>query len=286
VWCGGLVAGALAERATRHLRAIRRRAAFHLFRVNQTAPIHFQDERRERLFQPRDQHRCGAEGERAGAEIAAPRHPAHFRTAHHPISPRRTRLQFNDITPAIQSHLARVYGALAMTMAAAVAGCALGSWLSRDLTMLGVIGTFGTLLWLELQSDKQNTAKRLAILAAHGVCQGLALSSFVAMLHYVDPTIVPLALLATAVIFVCFSGFALFSKRRSMLYLGGTLSSVLLFLAIGGLANSLLFRSSAFASLELYVGLAMFIGAWAGREGRGGYAVARAGRRQHSCEAT
>lgn len=206
---------------------------------------------------------------RAGPRISSrPRH-VHFAAGRIIRFPLHPRVQFNDITPPIQSHLARVYRALAMTMAAAVAGCGLGSWASRDLSWLGLIGTLGTLMWLQFQSDKQNTGKRLAILAAHGVFQGLGLSSFVAVLHYIDPTIVPLALLATAAIFACFSGFALLSKRRSLLYLGGTLSSVLLVLTVGGLANSLLFRSAAFASLELYAGLAMFIGAGV-RAGVGG----------------
>ncbi len=44
----------------------------------------------------------------------------------------------------------------------------------------------------------------------------------------VDPAILVTALLATTTVFVCFAGAALFSKRRSYLYLGGVLSSGLM----------------------------------------------------------
>lgn len=58
--------------------------------------------------------------------------------------------------------------------------------------------------------------------------QGLSLGSLIDLVLLVDPSILVTALLATTTVFVCFAGAALFSKRRSYLYLGGLLSSGLM----------------------------------------------------------
>lgn len=57
--------------------------------------------------------------------------------------------------------------------------------------------------------------------------QGASLGVLVDLVLDVDPSILVTSLLATTTVFVCFGGSALLSKRRSYLYLGGVLSSVI-----------------------------------------------------------
>ena len=58
--------------------------------------------------------------------------------------------------------------------------------------------------------------------------QGLGLAGLVDIVLEVDASILVTALLATTTVFLCFAGAALFSKRRSYLYLGGVLSTGIL----------------------------------------------------------
>src|SRR5690606_32922828 len=71
--------------------------------------------------------------------------------------------------------------------------------------------------------------------------------------------IVVTAFMGTVMIFGCFSLAALFAKRRSYMYLGGILGSVLTIALWLSIAN-LFFRSAAIMNLQLYGGLFMFVG--------------------------
>jgi len=120
------------------------------------------------------------------------------------------------------------------------------------------LATLGLLIWLGVQGDKENTAKRLAIYGAFTAMQGLMLADFAAVITYIDRSIPLTALLGTTAVFACFAAFALLSRRRSMLYLGGVLSSGLTILVLLGFLRS--FFSFGVSSLELYGGLALFVG--------------------------
>lgn len=168
-------------------------------------------------------------------------------------------MKFNDITPAVQRHLSKVYA----TLSAGVAVAAVTAWLAIStgisLGWLAPIGMFASLFWLMLQGDKQNTTKRLGIFSLFAAFQGASVASLVAMSIDIDPSIVITALLGSVAVFASFSAFALVSQRRSMLFLGGILSSVLSLMLLGSLIN-MFFRSSAFFGAELYIGLAVFVG--------------------------
>ena len=84
------------------------------------------------------------------------------------------------------------------------------------------------------------------------------LADFAAVITYIDRSIPLTALLGTTAVFACFAAFALLSRRRSMLYLGGVLSSGLTILVLLGFLRS--FFSFGVSSLELYGGLALFVG--------------------------
>lgn len=92
-----------------------------------------------------------------------------------------------------------------------------------------------------------------------GFLKGLTIAPLVDLTLNVDPAILVTAFLGTATIFACFSAFALVSKRREYFYLGGMLSSAVLGMFVVSLVNMWL-RSAAVFTMELYVGLAVFLG--------------------------
>lgn len=75
----------------------------------------------------------------------------------------------------------------------------------------------------------------------------------------VDPQAVLIALVATLLAFVSFTASAVASPRRSQLYLGGFLGTLLLVSAFLGLANAF-FQNSQLFMTEIYLGLFIFCG--------------------------
>jgi FtsH-binding integral membrane protein len=84
--------------------------------------------------------------------------------------------------------------------------------------------------------------------------QGLVIGPLVEAVLDIDPALVWTALGMTVAVFVSFSLFAIYSERRSLLYLGGMLSSVLSMLCLMGLF-SLFFPSQNLFNIRLYGGL-------------------------------
>eukprot|EP00903_Cladosiphon_okamuranus_P015222 g14068.t1 len=167
-------------------------------------------------------------------------------------------LKANDITLDVQRHLANVYAALAGTVLACALGAALDLWLHVG-GLLTLVGGFGVMMWLMADQNKTNYAKRSGILLLFGLLKGFSLGPLIDLVLRVDPAILVTALLATTTVFVCFAGAALFTKRRSYLYLGGVLSSGLIVLLMGSLLNVFM-RNDFLLSVQLYAGLAIFCG--------------------------
>ncbi|CAM9536671.1 unnamed protein product [Pylaiella littoralis] len=167
-------------------------------------------------------------------------------------------LKANDITLDVQRHLANVYAALAATVLACAFGAAADLWLHVGGLLTSFAG-LGAMMWLAADQDKTNYTKRTGILLVFGLLEGLSLGALVDLVLRVDPSIIVTALLATTTVFVCFAGAALFSKRRSYLYLGGLLSSGLMVLMAASLLN-LFMRNEFLFSVQLYAGLAIFCG--------------------------
>lgn len=171
-------------------------------------------------------------------------------------------LKSNDINSRVQKHLQRVYAALAGGTVVSAGGAALSVYTGGGETV-GTIGSFVFLLWLILSGGaggaSPNTIKRALIFAGYCLSQGLGLGGFIRSLLELDPSILVSAFVASAIAFTTFSLFSLVSKRRSLLYLGGSLSSLLMILVIGGLANIFL-GSSFLLDVQLYLGLLVFIG--------------------------
>jgi FtsH-binding integral membrane protein len=115
----------------------------------------------------------------------------------------------------------------------------------------------GLLLWLNF-TDQRDEQKRLAILAGFSVFEGLSVGPLVDHSLHLNPGIVVTAFLGSTAIFACFTAASLFSKKRSLLYLGGILSSAVGVMLILSLVNIFLFRSAMVFYAELYIGLLVF----------------------------
>jgi FtsH-binding integral membrane protein len=90
--------------------------------------------------------------------------------------------------------------------------------------------------------------------SAFGLVQGLVIGPLVEAVLDIDPALVVTALGMSVAVFVSFSLFAIYSERRSLLYLGGMLSSALSMLCLMGLF-SLFFPSQNLFNIRLYGGL-------------------------------
>jgi FtsH-binding integral membrane protein len=172
-----------------------------------------------------------------------------------------TLFKFTELTPAVQKHVEKVYATLAAALAVSAVGVyfnlmtGLGGWL----TMLTFVGC---VVWLTATPpEPQNLNKRYALLAGAAFSQGASLGPLIAAAVAMDSGLVLTAFLGTAALFACFSAAALVSRRRSLLYIGGSLSAAISCFMVMRFATWLLpgARSMAFQA-ELYGGLLVFIG--------------------------
>lgn len=165
----------------------------------------------------------------------------------------------NDITPTVQKHLISVYVSLVFCIFAAIAGVAAHMQYGIGAGFMAPMGTVGMLVWMQMDADKTNTTKRMAMLCGFGFLKGASIGPLMSVLMFIDPAIIMTALLGTITIFACFSVSALVAKRSSYLYLGGMLSSALSLLFFLSMAN-IFFGSVHLYNLQLYGGLMIFSG--------------------------
>lgn len=128
--------------------------------------------------------------------------------------------------------------------------------------MPGVPSLFSLLLVIALSSTRNTKDMRLTrigMLLTFGFLNGLSIGPLIALAEIIDPSTIVTALLSTTAIFMCFTASALFAERRSMLYLGGILSSALSLMLFASFIN-IFFPSSAVPLLHLYGGLFVFCG--------------------------
>jgi len=167
----------------------------------------------------------------------------------------------SNLEPEVRHHLKNVYGAVAIATAVA----AVGAFVHLNSTLLGAglltsVGAIGLLLALmATPHDGKNQAKRLGLLSGFAFFSGVNLGPLLNVAIMVDPAIVMEALLATTLVFVCFSLSALYAPRGYFLALGGSLFSLLSTLFWLGLFN-LFFGSKLLFQANLYLSLAVMCG--------------------------
>eukprot|EP00657_Telonema_sp_P-1_P003230 TRINITY_DN17966_c0_g1_i1.p1 TRINITY_DN17966_c0_g1~~TRINITY_DN17966_c0_g1_i1.p1 ORF type:complete len:188 (+),score=60.15 TRINITY_DN17966_c0_g1_i1:179-742(+) len=164
-----------------------------------------------------------------------------------------------DFDSKVAQHLRDVYAVLALTVLSA----AVGAYVHLQTHMGGAFTGIAALLLAVYIASTSNgngfDTTRFALLLGFGALEGLSLGSLIEFALYMDPSIVTTALLATTVVFGCFSACALFARRRSYLYLGGILGSVLGYMCLASIANMFL-GWSLINEVQIYLGLALFSG--------------------------
>lgn len=166
----------------------------------------------------------------------------------------------NRFDAGTKDHLKNVYSCLSMATLSAAIGAYVHviGWLQAS--FLTLLLDLGLLVAIMVTSDNgKNQGQRLLYLMGFTFCSGLNAGPLLNMAIDVDPSIIPTALMGTAVIFICFTLCSLFSANRYWLYLGGMLSSGLSILVLLGFMT-LFSRSRLLFDIQLYLGLVVMCG--------------------------
>ena len=146
-----------------------------------------------------------------------------------------------------------MYAALAATLVSA----AIGALAHMRFNLGGSLSAVGCVLAMMMLSSTHDAQQRQGYLLLFGFLKGACIGPLVQHAVYVDPAVILTAFLGTAVIFVCFSLAAMLSPRRSFLYLGGVLSSLLGFMLLASVLQ-MFFRSELLFNAQVYLGLGVF----------------------------
>ncbi|GAB6020554.1 hypothetical protein CHUAL_003237 [Chamberlinius hualienensis] len=166
----------------------------------------------------------------------------------------------NRFDSGTKEHLKNVYSCLSMTALAAAVGAYVHIIGLLEASFLTILLDLGLLLAVMFTTDNgKNQGQRLLYLLGFALCSGLNSGPLLNMAIYVDPSVIPTALMGTAVIFICFTLSALYSSNRYWLYLGGILSSGLSILILLSFMT-LFFRSKLLFDVQLYLGLFVMCG--------------------------
>lgn len=135
---------------------------------------------------------------------------------------------FKDVSEKTQQHLARVYSLLLVSCLT----CAAGMYCNATFFMTGILSTVVSiilsvyLIWqIKNQSNSQDF--RRWCLAGLSFQLGFLIGPVINHLAVVDPALLIQAVSYTAASFLSFSALAMFSKRRSYLFLGGIIITLM-----------------------------------------------------------
>lgn len=128
-------------------------------------------------------------------------------------------------SPRVQEYLVRVYANLAVTTATSSLAVLLYMHdLIPEAGSLSLILTLTLMILLPLSRGILNDHLRLGILWLIGFLTGWNAGPLTQLVFNLDPDILLMSIIGTFIAFISFSGAALFSQRRSHLYLGSLLS--------------------------------------------------------------
>lgn len=173
--------------------------------------------------------------------------------------------RLTDLPAPVRRHVAQVYAHLARLAGVASASC----FFSTRTSLLGVLQhpliLFGALMFCSYQiygtePTPLTVARRRNYSYAYAALIGVSLQPFVDLAVLVNPSVITMTLIVTFLVFASFSVTALRTQSRSLLYLGGLLSSLLSYMVIGNLVNHFFLRSMSFMFAEMYLGIAIFCG--------------------------
>ncbi|KAJ3583564.1 hypothetical protein NHX12_016876 [Muraenolepis orangiensis] len=173
--------------------------------------------------------------------------------------------KLSQISQSTQVHLKNVYSSLAVCMFVAAAGSYVHV-VTRLFQggLLSLLCSLGMMFWLAMTPHSSETEKkRLGILAGFAFFTGVGLGPTMDFVIAINPSIIVTAFLGTSIIFLCFTLSALYAKRRSYLFLGGTLMSGLSLLFLMSIMNmflgsAMLFKAHTYLGLIIMCGFVLF----------------------------
>ena len=139
-----------------------------------------------------------------------------------------TIFSFKDVSPKTQDHLTKVY-TLLLTSAVV---CALGMYVNATFIIDGFLKQMMAMIasmYLAYQTQNRRNSEdhRKGYLAGLAFMMGFIVGPALHYLMEVEPRIVMQAVSYTAGAFISFSAISLFSKRRSYLFLGGIITTLI-----------------------------------------------------------
>jgi len=169
-------------------------------------------------------------------------------------------LKMTPISDGARGHLAKVYSALTVGVFVSMAGCWFQLKVYQSGQPLAALLAFACLMALMSSVDGPKGNSRLACFFGFTFFKGYAVGPLVGAVSARDPGLVAVALLGTLAVFINFSLAAIFARRRQFLFLGGILGSAALFMFVVSIVNTLFLTVPWISDLQLYGGLAMFLG--------------------------
>lgn len=166
---------------------------------------------------------------------------------------------FTQLSKGAKTHLKNVYACMTLTIAACAFGAGIYLHVIKMMSLVPLIGSIGSIFYLSATSSSGMDMKRVGCLGFFGMCNGLSIGPLLDMVIRINPAIVLSALVYTTFIFLSLTLVALYSQKRSLLYLGGFLCAGLNILFWGNMLR-FFFGIRMFMGAELYLGLAIFCG--------------------------
>jgi len=125
---------------------------------------------------------------------------------------------------------------------------------------LAVFASIITSIWLfSIEFNARTQMQCFGLMSATALFTGIYLSPLINLAIHVDPQIVMTAFLFTTIIFVCFTLSALYTQKRTYLYLGGFLATGTSIMLVLSLMN-IFGRSQLIFNVNLYLGLVIACG--------------------------
>ncbi len=167
----------------------------------------------------------------------------------------KTLFDLSDISPKTQSHLSSVYANVFLM--AFISAC--GMFLNQYYIASGFLAQLGSIaisiyLTCHILNTANSESSRMIALSSLAFLMGFNIGPAIHMIAAEAPELLLQALVYTSVCFMSFSALALFSKRRSYLFLGGIIANIMLGMFIYGI-GSWIFGYSAHHLPYLLVGL-------------------------------
>lgn len=136
--------------------------------------------------------------------------------------------KMGDISEKTRQHLVRVYSTLMTSTGACAGGMVLNSGFLFGGGIIGIL-SFVLMFYLMYQVHNRNNSEdhRILFLVGLAFFMGLTAGPAIHMIAAISPQVLIQAITYTFVAFGSFSGIALFSQRRSMLFLGGIISTMM-----------------------------------------------------------